>query len=277
MELQEEFRTLLEESVGPERARTVADALSQQPSVSIRLNPSKLKACPFPEAAPVAWSPYGYLLKERPVFTLDPLFHAGCYYVQDTSAMFVGHIFRQLLDGLEPDATVLDLCAAPGGKTIQIAWRLRGEGRLVAQEVNESRLRRLKENLARLRMEWVETTSALPPPDAQAPEFDRVLADVPCSNTGVLRRRPDARWRWNVNHLNQLTALQGEILEAAAKRVAPGGLLVYSTCSNEPEENEGQISRFLDAHHKFSEVARRESLPFRTGHDGAFSCAMRRA
>jgi 16S rRNA (cytosine967-C5)-methyltransferase len=107
--------------------------------------------------------------------------------------------------------------------------------------------------------------------------FDRVLADVPCSNTGVLRRRPDARWRWESAHLRQLVSLQAEILSAAAAHVAPGGLVVYSTCSNEPEENEEQIAAFLAAHPNFSEVARRESLPFVTGHDGAFACAMRRS
>ena len=159
------------------------------------------------------------------------------------------------------------------GKTVQIAWRL-GGGRLVAQEVNPKRLRRLQTNLARMKLGWVEAVQALP---ADAGLFDRVLVDAPCSNTGVLRRRPDARWRWDAEHLAQLTGLQAEILESAAAHVAPGGLLVYSTCSNEPEENADQVAKFLAAHPEFSEVARRESLPFETGHDGAFACALRRA
>ncbi|MEE3376417.1 MAG: hypothetical protein VZR22_06905 [Candidatus Cryptobacteroides sp.] len=119
----EGFETLLTASVGAERAATVLEALQAAPSVSVRLNPEKLRTCPFPDATPVAWSPHGYLLKERPVFTLDPLFHAGAYYVQDTSAMFVGHVFRQL--PLQEGATVLDLCAAPGGKTTDLAASLR--------------------------------------------------------------------------------------------------------------------------------------------------------
>ena len=103
-----------------------------------------------------------------------------------------------------------------------------------------------------------------------------MLVDAPCSNTGVLRRRPDARWRWDADHLKQLTGLQAQILAEAATRVAPGGLLVYSTCSNEPEENGDQVAAFLAAHPEFVEVSRRESVPFESGHDGAFACAMRR-
>ena len=100
--LPEAFIRGLSEELGPDRARTVLDALSGEPSVSIRLNPAKLTACPFPDAERISWSPYGYLLQERPNFTLDPLFHAGCYYVQDSSAMFVGALFRSVLDGFAP-------------------------------------------------------------------------------------------------------------------------------------------------------------------------------
>lgn len=195
-------------------------------------------------------------------------FADGAFLVQDPAT--AGAI--ELLD-VKPGLSALDFCAAPGGKTVQIAWRL-GGGRLVAQEVNPKRLRRLQTNLARMKLGWVEAVQALP---ADAGLFDRVLVDAPCSNTGVLRRRPDARWRWDAEHLAQLTGLQAEILESAAAHAAPGGLLVYSTCSNEPEENADQVAKFLAAHPEFSEVARRESLPFETGHDGAFACALRRA
>lgn len=195
-------------------------------------------------------------------------FADGAFLVQDPAT--AGAI--ELLD-VKPGLSALDFCAAPGGKTVQIAWRL-GGGRLVAQEVNPKRLRRLQTNLARMKLGWVEAVQALP---ADAGLFDRVLVDAPCSNTGVLRRRPDARWRWDAEHLAQLTGLQAEILESAAAHVAPGGLLVYSTCSNEPEENADQVAKFLAAHPEFSEVAHRESLPFETGHDGAFACALRRA
>ena len=197
----------------------------------------------------------------------------GAFIVQDPAT--AGAV--ELLN-VKPGMTVLDFCAAPGGKSVQIAWRLKGQGRLVAQEVNPRRLARLRENIARLRLDQVQVVGKAPAGEGGATaQFDRVLADVPCSNTGVLRRRPDARWRWEPSHLKQLAGLQAEILSRVAAHVAPGGLLVYSTCSNEPEENGEQVAAFLAAHPDFSEVARRESLPFETGHDGAFACAMQRS
>ncbi len=197
-------------------------------------------------------------------------FAEGAFVVQDPATAEA----VTLLD-IAPGQSVLDFCAAPGGKTAQVAWRLNGTGRLVAQEVNPKRLARLKENLARLRLDSVEATQSVAGIGGRT-VFDRVLVDAPCSNTGVLRRRPDARWRWSVDHLNQLAGLQAQILDAAAAHVAPGGRLVYSTCSNEPEENGEQVAAFLARHEDFTEVERRESVPFETGHDGAFACAMER-
>ena len=207
----------------------------------------------------------------------QPGFEDGEFIVQDPAT--AGAV--DLLD-VAPGMSVLDFCAAPGGKTVQIAWRMREgerprepprEGSIVAQEVNPKRLARLKENLARMKLDNVTAVSQV----EDGALFDRVLVDAPCSNTGVIRRRPDARWRWNADHLAQLVALQKEILEAAAAHVKPGGRLVYSTCSNEPEENAGQIASFLAAHPDFTEVGRRESIPFETDHDGAFACALVRS
>ena len=197
-------------------------------------------------------------------------FAEGAFVVQDPATAEA----VALLD-IAPGQSALDFCAAPGGKTAQVAWRLNGTGRLVAQEVNHKRLARLKENLARLRLDSVEVAQSVAGIGGRT-VFDRVLVDAPCSNTGVLRRRPDARWRWSVDHLKQLVGLQAQILDAAAAYVAPGGRLVYSTCSNEPEENGEQVAAFLARHEDFIEVERRESVPFETGHDGAFACAMER-
>lgn len=197
-------------------------------------------------------------------------FSEGAFIVQDPAT--AGAI--ELLD-VRPGMKVLDCCSAPGGKTIQCAWRLGGPAngsRLVAQEVNPARRRVLSENLRRVGQGWVETVAKV----EEGTLFDRVLADVPCSNTGVLRRRPDARWNWTREHLAELVKLQSEIFAMASAHVAPGGLLVYSTCSNEPEENEVQIAAFLAAHPDFEEVGRRESVPFESGRDGAFACALRR-
>ena len=203
-----------------------------------------------------------------------PGFAEGEFIVQDPSTL--GAV--ELLD-VKPGMSVLDYCAAPGGKTAQIAWRMKGEGRLVAQEVNPRRLERLRENLTRLGLNWVEATGSPRPAAAARPEaapYHRVLVDAPCSNSGVLRRRPDARWRWDAARLKSLVSLQGEILSSASCHVAPGGILVYSTCSNEPEENGDRAAEFLAANPDFTEIGRRESFPLETGHDGAFAVAFRR-
>ena len=223
----------------------------------------------YPPASEGADGAFVKLARGRKVADVEG-FAQGAFIVQDPATAAAVELLE-----VAPGLRVLDFCAAPGGKAAQIAWRLRGSGRLVAQEVNPRRLERLRENLARLGLAGgVETTPTLSP---EAGAFDRVLVDAPCSNTGVLRRRPDARWRWDAAHLAQLVGLQRQILAAAAPFVAPGGLLVYSTCSNEPEENAEQVAAFLAAHPDFAEVRRRESVPFETDRDGAFACALRRA
>ena len=194
-----------------------------------------------------------------------PGFAEGEFIVQEPGTALA----VRLLDP-KPGEKVLDACAAPGGKTVQIAWR---GADVVACEVNPKRRGRLEENLARLGLK-VEVVPELPSSSSRL--FPKVLVDAPCSNTGVLRRRPDARWNWSVEKMNQLVKLQSEILDVCAKLVAPGGTLVYSTCSNEPEENAGQVEGFLGRHPEFSLAASEESIPYETGHDGAFAAALRR-
>ena len=203
-----------------------------------------------------------------------PGFAEGDFIVQDPGT----RIAVDLLDP-KPGERILDACAAPGGKAVQIAWR---GAEVTACEVNPKRRRRLEENLARLKL-GVEVIPELPslPENFQLSTsnfklFHKVLVDAPCSNTGVLRRRPDARWNWSEEKLAALVKLQAEILDACAPRVAPGGLLVYSTCSNEPEENEAQVTAFLERHPEFSLEESRESLPFESGTDGAFAARLRR-
>ena len=192
-----------------------------------------------------------------------PGYAEGDFIVQDPGT----RLAVELLDPKEGER-ILDACAAPGGKTVQIAWR---GASVVACEVNPKRRRRLEENLARLKL-GVEVIPELP----ASQMFDKVLVDAPCSNTGVLRRRPDARWNWNEEKLAALVKLQADILDACASRVAPGGVLVYSTCSNEPEENEAQVTAFLARHPDFSLAESRESIPFESGTDGAFAARLMR-
>lgn len=165
---------------------------------------------------------------------------------------------------------ILDACAAPGGKTIQIAWR---GAETVACEVNPKRRRRLVENLRRSKL--VDNVQVIDNLDGED-VYDKVLVDAPCSNTGVFRRRPDARWNWNEEKLNALVKLQAQILDKVAAAVKPGGRLVYSTCSNEQEENQQQVEAFLKRHPEFVLVQMNESVPFISGYDGAFAAALDR-
>ena len=213
-----------------------------------------------------------------------PGYAEGEFIVQDPgTALAVG-----LMDAKPGDA-ILDACAAPGGKTVQLAWR---GAKVTACEVNPKRRRKLEENLKRVlgSIGSVETIESLDAVSAAGsvgdgselktskPQnlktFPKVLVDAPCSNTGVLRRRPDARWNWSVEKLAALVKLQAEILDQTARMVAPGGTLVYSTCSNEPEENDEQVKAFVARHPDFTLDTTRESVPFESGHDGAFAARL---
>ena len=193
-----------------------------------------------------------------------PGYAEGEFIVQDPgTALAVGLLSPQ------PGDTVLDACAAPGGKTVQIAWR---GASVTACEVNPSRRRRLEENLRRVGLEGrVPVVQSL---EEGLGRFGKILVDAPCSNTGVFRRRPDARWNWTDEKLASLVSLQAGILDRAAALLAPGGLLVYSTCSLEPEENGGQVEAFLSRHPEFRLASSAASLPFETGHDGAYAAAL---
>ena len=197
----------------------------------------------------------------------------GKFIVQDPgTALAVGLMEAQ------PGDVILDACAAPGGKAIQLAWR---GAKVTACEVNPKRRRKLEENLKRVGVD-VRVIEALPGEDVRletgdaSPAFSKVLVDAPCSNTGVLRRRPDARWNWSEEKLAALVKLQAEILDRTAALVAPGGRLVYSTCSNEPEENDRQVEAFLARHPDFELVTKAESIPVDSGCDGAFAAALKR-
>ena len=205
----------------------------------------------------------------------------GDFIVQDPGTALA----VELVDA-KPGEAILDACAAPGGKTIQLAWR---GAKVTACEVNPKRRRKLEENLKRVLglMGSVETIGSLDAVSAvgvedelkhattqELKQFAKVLVDAPCSNTGVLRRRPDARWNWSIEKLAALVKLQAEILDRAAALVAPGGALVYSTCSNEPEENDEQVTAFLSRHSDFKLDTTRESTPFESGHDGAFAAKL---
>ena len=210
------------------------------PSVSVRINPFK-EIDPPEGAARVQWNPYGYVLSSRPQFTLDPLFHAGCYYVQDSSAMFVGELFRRLSQGR--GLRVLDLCAAPGGKTTDLAASLRlrcgNDFLLVSNEVMRQRASVLCDNVTLWGDPNVVVTSADPAAFASLGSFfDIILADVPCSGEGMFRKDPRAFQEWSPEVVKLCAARQKRILADVWPALRQGGLLIYSTCTFEEAEND---------------------------------------
>jgi 16S rRNA (cytosine967-C5)-methyltransferase len=193
------------------------------------------------------------------------------FYVQDPSTLLA---IREL--NPRPGETSLDFCAAPGGKTTFIAQLLRNEGRIVARDVADDRLKLVQENCTRLGVTCVDTRNAtqFPPLSSQ---FDRVLVDAPCSNTGVMRRRVDLRWRIRPEEIERLRKAQLDLLKQAAAQVKPGGTLVYSTCSLEPEENQELVKEFLAGHAGYTLEYERALLPFADGVDGAFVARLKRS
>ena len=253
---------MLTEAVGEGPAARVLDALSEAPSASIRLNPSRLSGCPFEGAEPVPWSPYGFFLPERPNFTLDPLFHAGCYYVQDTSAMFVGHVLRSIFDNPPAgdtldlrsryDRAVLDLCAAPGGKTTDAAASLRerfGDGfLLIANEIVRKRFDVLRDNVALWGDPRVAVTNLSPANiGASGMSFDIILADVPCSGEGMFRKEPKAVEDWSEETVAFCAERQRGIIADIWPVLAAGGYLIYSTCTFNSAENDDNVGWICSA------------------------------
>ena len=201
--------------------------------------------------------------------TMLPGFAEGAFYIQDPSTLLAVDMLNP-----RPGEAILDLCAAPGGKATAIAARMENDGRVVATDIREDRLKQLRENCDRLGTDCVEVM----PLGADVRElFDSVLADVPCSNTGVMRRRVDLRWRLQPRDIQATTKLQCEILRRAARNVRPDGLLIYSTCSLEPEENEQIVKSFLERNRAFRLETERTLLPWRDGVDGAYAAALRLA
>jgi 16S rRNA (cytosine967-C5)-methyltransferase len=221
-------------------------------------------------------------LKSHPSLNSLASFRDGWFYVQDPGTLLAP---REL--GAQPGETVLDLCAAPGGKTTFLAQLMRNEGKIVAGDVSEDRLKLIRENCQRLGVTCVEpilfsafslsasafSSGATAPKRSEGGQpsaFDRILIDAPCSNTGVLRRRVDLRWRISPAEILRLRQTQLDLLKRAATKLNPGGVLVYSTCSLEPEENSEVVREFLAAHSNFKLEAERELLPFADGVDGAY-------
>lgn len=200
----------------------------------------------------IAWEPNGFYYEETQQPGKSPYHQAGCYYIQEPSAMAPVHFLCP-----EPFEQILDLCAAPGGKTTQIASYMQGEGLLVSNEIHPARAKILSENVERMGVSNCLVTNMSPDKLAVhfPHHFQKILVDAPCSGEGMFRKNEDACDEWSLDHVTMCGNRQDEILEQAAAMLSKGGRIVYSTCTFAPYENEGSISRFLKKHPDFEVVS----------------------
>lgn len=245
------FLARMERLLGPEFPAFLA-SYDRPRNVGLRLNPLKTKTPPDLGAfslEPVPWEPQGFYYDPAARPGLSPYHEAGVYYLQEPSAMAPAG----LLD-VRPGMRVLDLCAAPGGKTTQLAAALGGQGLLVSNEIHPKRARILARNVERLAVANALVLHEHPQRLADRfPEyFHRILVDAPCSGEGMFRKEEAAVTDWSEETVAMCAGRQYEILCSAAEMLAPGGRLVYSTCTFAPQENEGVVSRFLKSHPDFS-------------------------
>lgn len=242
MNLPEDFILRTKAMLGEEWT-AFQSALQEPVPVSIRINPDKMSEeelfVLFPEATPIPWTSYGYYLPERPLFTLDPYFHAGCYYVQEASSMYLEQIIRK---HIAAPVKALDLCAAPGGKSTHLLSVLPSTSLLVANEVIHSRAHILAENIIKWGNPYVVVTTNDPKEHGRLTHYyDLIVADVPCSGEGMFRKDPASMQEWSLANVRLCAERQRRIIGDVWQALAPGGLLVYSTCTYNKEENEDNI------------------------------------
>ena len=247
--LPEAFLQRMEAQLGPEYPAFL-ESLERPRAVALRFNPLKgdRPVLPF-VGAPVPWEPEGFYYDPQTRPGLHVYHEAGVYYLQEASAMAP----VALLDP-KPGERVCDLCAAPGGKTTQIAGRMLGRGFLVCNEINPKRAKILSRNIERMGVANALVTNEHPETLASRFPgfFDRVLVDAPCSGEGMFRKEEAAVTDWSQETVQMCARRQREILDSAARLVRPGGRLVYSTCTFAPEEDEETVGAFLESHPEFA-------------------------
>ncbi len=249
MNLPQEFTERLFRQFGNESSDLIESFNLASPT-SIRIHQNKLKEF---SGDKIPWSNSGYCLPKRPLFTIDPLFHSGCYYVQEASSMFLEQAFTQLLPNEEKIA-VLDLCAAPGGKSTHIASLINDESVLVSNEVIGSRASILKENIIKQGRGNVIVTNSDAKYFGKLNEvFDCIVIDAPCSGEGLFRKDNEAVKEWSAEQAHFCSIRQQRILEDVIPCLKKNGLLIYSTCTFNPEENELQL-KWLKEKYGFSGV-----------------------
>ncbi len=253
MKLPEEFENRMKALLGAEYSAFL-ESYERRPCQALRVNTGKLSPGKFQEISPfrlrpVPWAPGGFYYGEEDRPGKHPWHEAGLYYIQEPSAMAVG-----ALAGAAPGERILDLCAAPGGKTTQLAAAMEGKGLLVSNEIHPARAKILSSNVERMGITNAVVTSETPERLAERFPgfFDRIVVDAPCSGEGMFRKDEQAVLQWSPENVKMCAERQQGILDQAAEMLRPGGVLVYSTCTFAPEEDEGSVAAFLCRHPEFS-------------------------
>lgn len=243
--LPERFIEMMTAELGGEECRGLCDALERSATVSIRVNPDK--GCVPDGARPIPWSRCGYYLDRRPVFTTDPAFHAGAYYVQEPSSQFVGRLVAPAVEECGGDMRLLDLCAAPGGKSTLYASMLGRRGIVVANEINRQRASVLADNVRKWGVGNTAVTCNDPSHFAGFEGwFDVITVDAPCSGEGMFRKTPEARGEWSEGAVGMCAERQLKILRDIWPSLRGGGTLVYSTCTFNRTEDEEVLARLAE-------------------------------
>ena len=239
MELPVKFLERMENMLGEEYAEFLA-SYEKERVYGLRINTLKMQAeealrkLPF-QLEPVSWCDTGFYYKEEERPGKSPYHEAGLYYIQEPSAMITAELAQ-----IKPGEKVLDLCAAPGGKTTQIACKLQGEGILVSNEINSARAAILSQNVERMGIKNGIVTNESPKRLSEhfVSYFDKIIVDAPCSGEGMFKKEPIAVAEWSEENVENCAKRQAEILTCAAKMLKPGGRIVYSTCTFAKQENE---------------------------------------
>ena len=245
MQLPEDFIRETKQLMGAERFSRYMEAFDEKAPVSIRLNPQTLGDGSF-VFEQVPWCKEGYYLEGRPQFTFDPLFHAGCYYVQEAASMFITHVLRQFV---HETVEGLDMCAAPGGKSTAMLSVLPEGSTLVSNEPIPTRAQILLENITKWGAKNCIVTNNYPRDFKKAKaKFDLILCDVPCSGEGMFRKDPATIGEWSLQNVEKCWRLQREIVADAWECLNPGGILIYSTCTFNIKENEENVRWIIDTY-----------------------------
>ena len=233
--------------MGEERFERYLQSFEEEPPVSIRVNTLKMAegSWKIEDATPVPWCRNAFYLQKRPNFTMDPLLHAGCYYVQEAASMFLDEALRQV--AVSPKLTALDMCAAPGGKSTLLRSALPKDCVLYSNEPIRNRANILLENVTKWGYENHIVTNNYPKDYRRSKlRFDLILCDVPCSGEGMFRKDEATIREWSEQNVEKCWQLQREIVDDAWACLNPGGLLIYSTCTFNTKENEENIRYFLE-------------------------------